>query len=191
VGKPAVAAEFAWRDASISHVKNGIYGEMWVAAMLAAAPALDSPAGVIRAGLAQVPKRSRLTQHVRRVMECRKAGMTAGEMEADIHARWDEDNRHHWCHTISNAEIVATGLLWGEADFGRSVGIAVQACFDTDCNGATVGSVVGMMLGARKLPKRWVAPLNDTLQTGVAGYHTVKISGLAEETLELYKKNAR
>jgi len=191
VGKPALAAEFAWRDASISHVKNGIYGEMWVAAMLAAAPALDSPAGVIRAGLAQVPKRSRLTQHVRRVMECRKAGMTAGEMEADIHARWDEDNRHHWCHTISNAEIVATGLLWGEADFGRSVGIAVQACFDTDCNGATVGSIVGMMLGARKLPKRWVAPLNDTLQTGVAGYHTVKISGLAEETLELHKKSAR
>ena len=117
--------------------------------------------------------------------------MTAGEMEADIHARWDEDNRHHWCHTISNAEIVATGLLWGEADFGRSVGIAVQACFDTDCNGATVGSIVGMMLGARKLPKRWVAPLNDTLQTGVAGYHTVKISGLAEETLELHKKSAR
>ena len=190
VGDPALAADFAWRDASISHTKNGIYGEMWVAAMLAAAPALEDPADVIRAGLAQIPRTCRLAKQVHHVLECRKAGSSAREMEADIHARWDEDNRHHWVHTISNAEIVAMGMLWGELDFGRSISIAVQACFDTDCNGATVGSVVGMMLGAKRLPRKWVTPLHNTLKTGVSGYNTVRISELAKETLSLHKRIA-
>jgi ADP-ribosylglycohydrolase len=188
VGDPKRAAELAWRDASISHTKNGIYGEMWVAAMLAAAPALDDPADVLRAGLAQIPAKSRLSNSVEHVIRRWKDGVPAAEMEAEIHTRWDETNRHHWVHTLSNAEIVAMGMLWGELDFGRSISIAVQACFDTDCNGATVGSVIGMMLGAKKLPGEWIDPLNDTLETGVAGYHRVSISALADETMELRKQ---
>ncbi len=190
-GNPALAAEFAWRDASISHVRNGVYGEMWVAAMLAAAPMLDDPAAVIKAGLAQVPRRCRLARQIERVAACRRAGLSAAEMEADIHQRWDEANPHHWCHTISNAEIVAMALLWGELDFGRTVSIAVQACFDTDCNGATAGSVAGMMLGAKRLPARWIGPLHDTLETGVAGYYRVRVSDLAGQTLDLRRKTLR
>jgi len=186
-GDPQRAAELAWRDASISHVKNGVYGAMWVAAMLAAAPALDDPADVVAAGLAQIPRKSRLAKGVKGILAMHKAGAGADDMLADIHGRWDENNLHHWCHTVSNAEIVAMALLYGARDFGRSICLAVNACFDTDCNGATTGSILGMMLGAEKLPDAWTTPLHNTLETGVAGYPLVKISELAKETLAIHR----
>ena len=185
IGNPELAAEFAWRDASISHVKNGIYGEMWVAAMLAAAPFLQSTRELIEVGLAEIPSSSRLAADVREVMRWYAEGLGYDEAVQRIHARWDEKWLHHWCHTNSNAQIVAVGLLWGDGDYEKTICRAVQACFDTDCNGATVGSIVGMMLGAKALPAKWIRPLNDTLETGVRGYGIRRISDLAREGFEL------
>jgi len=187
LGRPELAAEFAWRDASISHVKNGIYGEMWVAAMLASAPFLAEPRQVILAGLGEVPARSRLAEDIGVILEWHDQGLTLDEAIRRIHHRWDEKFSHHWCHTNSNAQIVSMALLWGEGDLEKSICGAVQAAFDTDCNGATVGSVVGMMRGAKNLPEKWISPLNDRLDTGVAGYNRVKISDVARKGFEVYK----
>jgi ADP-ribosylglycohydrolase len=87
--------------------------------------------------------------------------------------------------------IVAIGLLWGEGDFGRTICRAVQPCFDTDCNGATCGSILGAMMGRRNLPSTWVGPINDTLHTGVAGYHTARLADLARESLQMTKQVAQ
>ena len=61
--------------------------------------------------------------------------------------------------------------------------------FDTDCNGATAGSLWGVKHGVNALPKKWTRPLRDTVRTGVAGYHEVKISKLAEEMVDVALKN--
>ena len=187
-GNPERAADFAWRDACISHVKNGIYGEMWVAAMLAAAYVCDDVESVIRAGLGQVPVASRLMRGIEHVLALFHSGATYDEAIHDLHHRWDENRSHDWCHTISNAEIVAIALLWGAQDFEKTVCYSVMPGFDTDCNGATAGSVLGLTLGAEALPEKWIAPLNDTLLTGVAGYHKVSLTQMAEETVGLAKR---
>ena len=86
--------------------------------------------------------------------------------------------------------IVAFGLLWGEGDYGRSICRAVQPCFDTDCNGATVGSILGILHGRKALPGRWVDPIRDTLNTGVAGYHRASLTDITRDSLEVIAKVA-
>lgn len=185
LGNPELAAALAWRDASVSHTKNGIYGEMWVAAMLAAAASVQDPRALIEIGLSEVPQECRLAVDTHTVLEWDAEGIGYDQAVQRIQARWDETNPHHWTHTNSNAQIVAVGLLWGEGDFGKSICRAVQACFDCDCNGATVGSIFGMMHGTHALPEEWVQPFRNELKTGVTGYAHVKISEMARETCAL------
>ena len=80
--------------------------------------------------------------------------------------------------------IVAASLLYGGGDFGKSICMAVETGFDTDCNGATVGSVLGMAHGFAAIPESWSAPFHDTLETSVFGMGTVRVSDCVRLTLE-------
>jgi ADP-ribosylglycohydrolase len=178
-GRPEEAAGLAFKDACISHVKNGIYGEMWAAAMLAAALVADSPAKVLELGLTEVPQNCRLGAAVRQVLAWRREGFSAEQAVEGIEGQY---GRYHRVHTINNAAIVAMGLLWGEGDFSRTIGLTVAAGLDTDCNGATAGSVCGAIIGARALPEPGRAPREDRLETAVSGMSGLTLSGLASRT---------
>ena len=183
-GNPELAAEMAWRDASISHTKNGIYGEMFVAAMLAVAAETDNFEDIIKGGLAQIPYTSRLYEAVTEVLNGFKNGVSQKETFNNIHKKYDEYTGHGWCHTISNAMIVTAALLYGNGDYGKSICMAVETGFDTDCNGATVGSIIGMARGIDNIPETWTKPINDTLHTSIFGVGTVKISDRIQLTLK-------
>ena len=100
-----------------------------------------------------------------------------------IHAMWDEHTGHGWCHMISNAMIVTAALLYGEGDFGKSICTAVGMAFDTDCNGATVGSVLGMRRGIDCIDEYWKRPLNGKIHTSITGVGTVNIEELVDKTI--------
>lgn len=111
-------------------------------------------------------------------------GVSQKDCFADIHKRYDEYTCHGWCHTIPNAMIVAAALLYGQGDFGKSICMSVETGFDTDCNGATVGSILGMAKGIGCIDAVWTAPINDTLHTSIFGVGTVKISDRVRQTLK-------
>lgn len=187
-GDPEMAAEMAFRDASISHVKNGIYGEMFISAMLACAAVTDNIEDIIRGGLAQIPHTSRLYEAVNQTILDYHSGVPQQDCFRKIHVAYDEYTGYGWCHTISNAMIVTAALLYGGGDYGKSICMAVETGFDTDCNGATVGSILGMRNGIDGIGEEWRKPVNDTVDTSIFGVGKVKISDRVEQTLRHLKQ---
>jgi ADP-ribosylglycohydrolase len=179
---PEVAAGLAFRDASLSHVKNGIYGEMFLAAMISAAFVLDDLEEIIKVGLGEIPENSRLASAVRDVLRW-------GKDYSNWESAWDKVMENFgglsWVHTINNTLIVLLGLLYGEGDLGKTVSICVMAGHDTDCTGASTGSIIGALNGADSLEKRWIDPLQDRVKSILAGFSELRISELAEKTCRL------
>jgi ADP-ribosylglycohydrolase len=161
---------------------------MATAAMVAAAFDAKDPAELIDVALENIPGKSRLAEALRRQQEYRRTLSHPEEVIKRIHRLWREYCAHHWCHIISNTEIVAMALLWGGGDFEKSLCLAVEAGMDTDCNGATVGSILGVLLGHSELPRKWTDVVDDTLHTGVVGFECCSLRGLAEQTVSMIPK---
>ncbi|MCQ2449265.1 MAG: ADP-ribosylglycohydrolase family protein [Clostridia bacterium] len=189
-GDPEAAATMALRDACLAQTKNGIYGELFVAAALATAAVTDDIGEIVRGGLSQIPAKSRLYERLTDVLNRFEAGESEASFFSDLHQRYNEHEGHDWCHTISNAEIVVACLLWGKGDFGRSICMAVEQGFDTDCNGATVGSILGMRGGVGTIGKEWFVPLNGKLHTSLIRCGTVKIEDRIDMTMRHLPKKA-
>ena len=184
-GRPELAADHAWRDASFSHIKNGIYGEMFVAAMIAAAFVESDVEKIVEIGLSEIPTRSRLAADVAKAIEIAQATTDQVELVARI---WDTFKHYDCVHTNNNAALVVASLIFGKRDFTKAIATAVLGGWDTDCNGATVGSIMGTKLGAKALPEHWVRPLNDTLYADVCDFHPIKISECARRSHEVWKR---
>lgn len=179
-GRPRDAIVLAYQDASLSHVANGVYGELWAAAIVASAFTARTVREAFDRSLLSVPPRSRLFEALTGVRDLRDAGWSWERALAGIQSRW---GHYGWVHTVNNAALIAAGLLWGEDDYATTVGLTVQGGWDTDSNGATAGSVLGVVLGAARLPDHFIGPLEDRTRSALFGFDNARISALAGRTL--------
>ncbi|MEV6283853.1 ADP-ribosylglycohydrolase family protein [Kribbella sp. NPDC051770] len=181
-GDPWSAARLSYQDAALSHVGNGIYGEMWAAALVAAAFTAADAREAIETSLQVVPPKSRLAEAIRRVLDLQAAGGTWDEALADIRTAY---GHYSWVHTINNAAAVVAALLWADGDYTTAVGRVVMSGWDTDSNGATVGSVAAILAGSAGLPHHLIDPLHDRTRSALFGFDNSAISDLARRTVRL------
>ncbi|MGV9248827.1 ADP-ribosylglycohydrolase family protein [Streptomyces sp. NPDC003710] len=181
-GDPPGAAALARRDAVLSHTGNGVYGAMWAAALVSAAFTAPTVRDALDTALAVIPASSRLARTVHRVISLHETRLSWEETLDTVSV---ETAGLGWIHTVPNAAVLTAGLLYGDGDFTRTIALTVRGGLDTDSNGATAGSVTGVLTGARAIPAHWTDPLQDRVRSAVFGFDGIRITELAERTLRL------
>lgn len=173
-GRPALAAELAARDASLSHRGDGVYGAMFVAALGAAIPVRPTLDAAVDNALEQIPEGSRTAAAVSFGREI------AGHDDA-VERLHQEYASLSPVHTLNNLALVVWALLSADDDFSAAIGEAVAAGWDTDSNGATVGGLFG--LTGHEIPDRWTAPWNGRVGVNLAGQSELSLGELAARTV--------
>ncbi|UUU34614.1 ADP-ribosylglycohydrolase family protein [Streptomyces sp. CA-210063] len=181
-GDPAAAAEQAHRDATLTHTANGVYAAMFVAATIAeAATGTHDVHHCLRTGLKVVPPNSRLAQAISHALQLTAETRDFDTIVDELHTTYAD---HHWVHAIPNTALLTAALTHADGDFTASICRAVSGGWDTDSNGATAGSIAGLLAGSPgALPDRWTAPLKNRLTTSIADFNGVGFDTLAHLTL--------
>ncbi|MEO8232346.1 MAG: ADP-ribosylglycohydrolase family protein [Ignavibacteriota bacterium] len=183
-GQPVRAAEFAWRDARVSHVRNGIYGEIFFASAIACAFKYNNVSEIINEAFQSVPPKSRFAEAINFVLSL---PIQKYSWDDTVDMLYNKFDKYHWVHTINNAALVVAALISSNGDYERAICNVVMGGWDTDSNGATVGSIMGTMIGAKKLPSKWIKPLNNKIRSSLKGFDNSLLSALAKRTSELAK----
>lgn len=157
------AIRFAYEDASVDHgYGEGTYAAIFVAAMESAAFALSDVRSLLEIGLSKIPEDCRVARSVRLVMESYDEGRPWQETREKL----VEDSRDlGWFQAPANVGFVVLGLLYGEGDFKRSLILAVNCGDDTDCTGATLGALLGILRGSAGIPQDWRAYIGDGIKS--------------------------
>ncbi|MEV3909473.1 ADP-ribosylglycohydrolase family protein [Streptomyces canus] len=180
-GDPAAAAEQAHRDATLTHTANGVYAAMFTAAVIARATTTPDIHTCLRTGLTVIPPNSRLAKAITHAVQLAERHDDFDKVVDELHAT--HAATHHWVHSIPNTALIAAALTHANGDFTGSVCRAVSGGWDTDSNGATTGSIAGLLAGAPDhLPDRWTTPLKNRLATSVADFNGTGFDTLAHLT---------
>lgn len=178
-GHPRLAADLARRDASLSHRGDGVYSAMFVAALGALIPATPDLDAALDAALEEIPEDCAAAAAVR------FGRSLAGDDDAvtRLHADYEELPP---VHTLNNLALVTWALCSARGDFSVAVGNAVAAGWDTDCNGATVGGLMG--LSGSTIPDHWTRPWRGRVGVSLAGYSEFTLDDLAARTAAVTQK---
>lgn len=161
-GYPRIAARYAYEDAICDHAGGeSVYGELFNTAVESAAFVVGDRDQLLNIGLSYVPEGSKTALAIRTAIAAHQAGVDWKEARNRVIAATPS---HVAQYSPINMGFQIVGWLYGE-DFGDALCKTVNCGYDTDCTGATVGSILGIILGAAKLPSKWTEPLGLPIST--------------------------
>lgn len=154
-GKPKLAAEMAQRSASVSHDGEAIYGAQVVAAMVSAAFVEKNMNKLLDIGASMIPADSQIAAVHRDVRAWARQDKDWRKTYKRIERKYGYTKHSGGCHMIPNHAIMVMAWAYAPDDFHRSQAIINTAGWDTDCNAANVGSVMGLVVGLEGINRQY------------------------------------
>ncbi|MCX7018146.1 MAG: ADP-ribosylglycohydrolase family protein [Candidatus Sumerlaeota bacterium] len=174
-GWPEKAAAMAWRDGMLTHRRTGVYAEMFFAAAISAAFAVDDPVQALQIGLTHIPAHCTIAREIRWALKIAPEIHDFKQARKAVEERFP--NMHH-VHAINNACLTIWGITIGRRDFTRVISETVAMGMDCDCTTATAGSIIGAVVGKRGIPAHWTRRFNNTIWSYLNGHRKFTITGV-------------
>lgn len=183
-GNLEMAAKAAFEDASISHARNGILGEVFNAMMVSLAFVESDTKKIVETVISLIPEDSEYGGVIRFALDSciRHKDYDSAWMECE-----EKYSHYNWIHSYPNACAEIIALYFGEGDFIKTLSICGGCGQDVDCNAAQVMTIVGIINGLDKIPDYYKEPIGDKLITYVRGLKELSIKELAKETANVAK----
>lgn len=183
-GNPEEAARLAWMDGSISHVNNGILGEVFNA-LLTSFSWIDSDIrSILKKSVDLIPSDSEYYSVVKFAFdECLK--------HDDWESAWrvceEEYRRYNWIHAYPNAAAEVVALYYAQEDFNECMYIIAMCGQDVDCNAGMIGTLYGVIHGFDGIDDSWLEPFDDQFESLYRGYEKTTFKAIAEEIFKAYQ----
>jgi len=205
-------------DAEVSHAREGILGELFVAALISNAFAVPSSASmegnvkfsellkVIEKSKIAIPMDSMYARTIARIeslyhdepenweqnfLDFRE--FAYGELLESLcteadAARQDTLRKLFHIHVLPNAGILMLALLHGRGNFSKSLEICADCGLDADCNCGNVGAILGTILGPENVPDKWKVPLNNQFYTLIKDWDEDRLDVVASRIYDASRK---
>ena len=156
----------------IGHMMNygdGWYGGVYVAAMYSLAFVSDDLDYITREALKVIPKESKYYRCMSDVINWHEQYPDNWEIAwARCMKDWSFDigcpdgvYQSFNIDAVINSAYILIGLLYGEKDFYKTIDIATRCGYDSDCNPASAGGILGVILGYDGIPEYWKTNLYE------------------------------
>ena len=169
-GDPELAADLARRAGSVSHDGEAIYGAQVIAAMEAQAFVESDIDALIDTGLSVIPADSTIARLIHDIRSWHAKEPDWRAARELIAANYGYDKYRGACHMVPNHGLIIHALLYGGGDFRRSQMIVNTSGWDTDCNAANVGCLLGIRGGLATFDRDydWRGPVADRMYLSTA-----------------------
>ncbi|HVX65739.1 MAG TPA: ADP-ribosylglycohydrolase family protein, partial [Bryobacteraceae bacterium] len=154
------ASDIAMRAGRVMNYGDGIYGGIFVSCMYSAAFFENDPRKVVEVGLACIPAKSPYALLISDVLAWSKQYPDDWKKVWHlIEEKWDKNDpcpegalQPYNIDAKLNGAYIVLGLLFGKSDFGQTIEISTRSGQDSDCNPASAGGILGVMLGYDRIP---------------------------------------